>query len=85
MLPKNIYKNDVYIGYRIIDPDDLEAVCTRTVPPGRQSPDFQHRHPEAIVQHRLKRSAGLLDDEQCVPNTNTPFCRETLPHRQNEV
>ncbi|CAH1794195.1 unnamed protein product [Owenia fusiformis] len=71
------------IQNRIVDPDNLENACMYANVPSRQSVDFKHDHPGYIKRRR--RQAEPLSANECQPRSDTPFCRETKVHRDNEV
>nr|XP_006820307.1 PREDICTED: uncharacterized protein LOC102808574 [Saccoglossus kowalevskii] len=55
---------------RVIDPDNPARACLFSVQPQRQSPDYEHVHPEPV---RRRRAAGV-DPDSCQPRSDTPFC-----------
>ncbi|XP_050391144.1 uncharacterized protein LOC126810218 [Patella vulgata] len=72
---------ELAVQNRIVDPDNLEEACVQANHPGLQSPNFVHSHPSHVTRRR--RAAGDPDD--CLPVSDTAFCKNTLVHRQTEV
>ncbi|XP_071808816.1 uncharacterized protein [Asterias amurensis] len=61
---------------RDVDPLNPTDACLRSVKPKKQSPDFSHV--------ATTTRAPAISNE-CVPQDNTAFCRETAKHRQEQV
>ncbi len=60
---------------RLVDPDDLTAVCMASTQPSIQDLWFNHAFPE------VRTPVDVSDPNRCIPNDATAFCTETEPHR----